>query len=133
MNVVVKKLSLIADDRGWLAEILKNELPEPIRQIHFSFSKQGVVRGNHYHKHRIEWLFVTSGCGQIFLEENVTGEKSMLAVSGDCPVLIKILPNVTHAIVNCGSEPMHLIVIASEIHSSKDPDTYYKLLISTER
>src|SRR5665647_542031 len=80
MNVVVKKLSLIADDRGWLAEVLKNELSEPIGQIHFSLSKQGVVRGNHYHKHRIEWLFVTSGSGKIFLEENVTGEKSELSL-----------------------------------------------------
>jgi UDP-2-acetamido-2,6-beta-L-arabino-hexul-4-ose reductase len=76
MNVEVKELPLISDDRGWLSEILKSGATEPIRQIHFSYSKQGVARGNHYHKHRIEWLFITSGVGTIFLEDIETGEKS---------------------------------------------------------
>jgi len=128
MNVEVKQLPLIADDRGWLAEILKNQCPDSIGQIHFSFSKQGVARGNHYHKHRIEWLFVTSGTGTIYLQDNATAEKKELAVSGSCPTLVKICPNVSHVIVNSGSEPMYLLVVASEKHSAEDPDTYHKQL-----
>jgi UDP-2-acetamido-2,6-beta-L-arabino-hexul-4-ose reductase len=126
MNIEVKQLPSITDERGWLAEILKSELKEPIGQIHFSVSKQGVARGNHYHKHRIEWLFVTNGTGTVFLEDNVTGEKSELMVSGSCPTLVKICPDVTHAIVNISQEPMCLLVISNEKHSVECPDTYRK-------
>jgi UDP-2-acetamido-2,6-beta-L-arabino-hexul-4-ose reductase len=130
MNVEVKTLPLISDDRGWLAELLKSELTEPIGQIHFSFSKQGVARGNHYHEHRIEWLFVTSGVGTIYLEDIVTGEKSEVTVSGSSPTLVKICPKVAHVIVNTGNEPMHLLVIANQKHSQENPDTFRKQIFS---
>ena len=105
MKVETKKLEIKADNRGWLTEIANTALSQTIKNIHFAFSKPGMVRGNHYHKQQIEWLFVTSGIGRVLLEDNIIKEKSKFTVSGDCPVLIKIFPNVTHAIVNCGSTP----------------------------
>jgi UDP-2-acetamido-2,6-beta-L-arabino-hexul-4-ose reductase len=126
MNVEVKKLAVIADNRGWLTELLKNEPSQTIEQIHFSVSKPGALRGNHYHKHRSEWLAVTSGVGKVFLEDNITKEKSEMMLSADCPALIKIYPNITHAIVNCGDALMHLLVITNQKHDSKDTDTYQK-------
>ena len=71
-------------------------------------------------------MFVTNGTGKISLEDNVTKEKSELTVSGDCPVLIKICPNVMHTIVNDGNEPMHLFILNSETHGQRDTDTFYK-------
>jgi UDP-2-acetamido-2,6-beta-L-arabino-hexul-4-ose reductase len=130
MNVEVKKLALISDDRGWLTEILKSsELP---LQVHFSFSKPSAVRGNHYHKHRVEWLCVTSGTARIIMEDNATKERKELIVTGDSPVLVKIYPDVTHAIENCASVPMHLLVIANEEPDSKDSDTYPRQIISKD-
>jgi UDP-2-acetamido-2,6-beta-L-arabino-hexul-4-ose reductase len=128
MNVEVRELSLIADERGWLAEILNSEAPITIGQIHFSVSKIGAVRGNHYHSHKTEWLFITSGTGKAFFEDNATKEKRELTASGNHPVLIKISPNTTHAIVNSGNEPMHLIAIQSEKYTSESPDTYRNLI-----
>jgi UDP-2-acetamido-2,6-beta-L-arabino-hexul-4-ose reductase len=125
MKVVIKKLDVIADNRGWLTEVLKSS-PVAIEQVHFSVSNPGAVRGNHYHKSRIEWMFVTNGTGKITLEDNVTKEKSELSVSGECPVLIKICPNVMHTIVNDGSGPMHLLILTSETHGQRDTDTFYK-------
>lgn len=124
MNVEVRELSLIADERGWLAEILNSEPPVTIGVVHFSVSKKGAVRGNHFHRIKTEWLLVTSGAGTAFFEDNATKEKSELTASGIRPVLIKISPNITHAIVNSGDEPMHLIAIESEKYSSESPDTY---------
>lgn len=124
MNVDIKKLEVIADNRGWLTEVLKSG--PAIEQVHFSVSKPGAVRGNHYHKSRIEWMFVTNGTGKISLEDNVTKEKSELTVSGDCPVLIKICPNVMHTIVNDGNGPMHLLILNSETHEQRETDTFYK-------
>jgi len=132
MNVEVEELAIIADKRGWLTEILKNSKPpQTMEQIHLSFSRPGTIRGNHYHKNRTEWLCVINGTGRVLLEDNVTKERNELTVSGDRPALIKISPNITHAIENCGKVPMHLLVITNEKHSSEDSDTYYKQLVTS--
>jgi UDP-2-acetamido-2,6-beta-L-arabino-hexul-4-ose reductase len=125
MNVDIKKLEIKADKRGWLTEVLKSG-PVAIEQVHFSVSNPGAVRGNHYHKSRIEWMLVTNGTGKINLEDYVTKEKSELFVSGECPVLIKICPNIMHTISNNGREPMHLLILTSEKHEQPDTDTFYK-------
>jgi UDP-2-acetamido-2,6-beta-L-arabino-hexul-4-ose reductase len=124
MNVDVKKLGVIADNRGWLTEVLKSG-PVTIEQVHFSVSKPGAVRGKHYHKSRIEWMFVTNGTGKITLKDNMTKETSELIVSGDCPVLIKICQNVMHTIRNNGLVPMHLLILTNERHRQPDTDTFY--------
>jgi UDP-2-acetamido-2,6-beta-L-arabino-hexul-4-ose reductase len=129
MQLETKELSSFSDKRGWLTEIL-NDAGQRIENIHYSYSEPGVVRGNHYHKHSTEWLCVTFGSAKIILEDNYTKERKELVVSGDSPVLVKIPPEITHAIENCSSEPMHLLVIANEKRSLTDSDTYPVLLIS---
>jgi len=124
MNVELKELAVIADNRGWLTEILKNDPSHAIEQIHFSVSKPGAIRGNHYHKNRTEWLVVTRGIGKIFLEDNITKERSEQTLFADIPILIKISPNITHTIVNSGDVPMHLLIITNQKHDLKDTDTY---------
>ena len=124
MKYEIKELSLFSDKRGWLIEIVNGVSPQKIEQIHYSYSNSGAVRGNHYHKHRAEWLCVTSGTGRIVLEDNFTKERKDLTVSGDSPVLVIIPPNITHAIENIADAPMHLLVIADEKRGSTDSDTY---------
>jgi UDP-2-acetamido-2,6-beta-L-arabino-hexul-4-ose reductase len=102
---------------------------EKIEQIHFAVSKPGAVRGNHYHKSRTEWLFVTSGIGRILLEDTSANERKELAVSGDTPVLVKISPGIVHAIENCSNKLMHLLVIVDEKPDSCNPDTFKRILI----
>ena len=46
------------DDRGFIKDILTNETIEHVTVIH---SKKGVVRGNHYHKDTIQWVYLHSG------------------------------------------------------------------------
>ena len=115
----------MTDNRGWLTEVLRSD-SVIIEQVHFSVSNPGAVRGNHYHKSRIEWMFVTNGIGKITLEDIFTEEKSEFVVSGDDPVLIKIFPNVKHMIVNDGSATMHLLILTSEKHGQPDADTFYE-------
>jgi UDP-2-acetamido-2,6-beta-L-arabino-hexul-4-ose reductase len=124
MNATIKQLTLISDNRGYLTEVLKSG-SEAIEQVHFSVSKPGVTRGNHYHKLRIEWMFVSSGIGKISLLENLSGEQQVLTVSGDIPMLVTIYPNITHTIVNCGTKPMHLFILTSKKHGNPDTDTFY--------
>ena len=109
---------------------MNDKTVQRIENIHYSYSEPGVVRGNHYHEHKIEWLCVTYGVGRIVLEDNVTKERKELTVSGDSPVLVKIPPKIAHAIENCSASlPMHLLVIVNEEFSSTDSDTYLSQLI----
>ena len=130
MQLEIKELAMFSDKRGWLTEILNDKPDQTIENIHYSYSKPGAVRGNHYHKHSTEWLCVTCGSGRIVLEDNATKEKKELVVSGDSPVLVKIPPKITHSIENCASVPMHLLMIMNEKHSSTYTDTYPGHLIS---
>lgn len=46
------------DHRGDIVDIL---VKEPIEFITMITSKQGTVRGNHYHKETFQWVFMLSG------------------------------------------------------------------------
>jgi UDP-2-acetamido-2,6-beta-L-arabino-hexul-4-ose reductase len=131
LQLEMKQLSVVSDNRGILTEILNDiKFGKRIGNIHYSCSEPGVVRGNHYHEHKIEWLCVIWGFGRIVLEDNVTKERKELTVSGDSPVLLKIPPRIAHAIENCdASLSMHLLVIVNEEFSLTDSDTYPKQLI----
>ena len=131
MILEIKELSKFSDKRGWLTEILNDKNGQKIGNIHYSYSKPGAVRGNHYHKRKTEWICVTFGRGRIVLEDNLTKERKELAMTGESPILIKIPPKIAHAIGNVDpSTPMHLLVIVNEETSSTDSDTYPILIIS---
>ena len=64
------------DERGWLAEIARtSELPKPIRQTNVSFSRQGTIRGLHYHERGQDDLFVClQGRARVVALNRETGE-----------------------------------------------------------
>lgn len=133
MQLEIKQLSKISDKRGWLTEIINDKTDQRTKNIHYSYSEPGAIRGNHYHEHKTEWLCVTYGIGRIVLEDNMTKERKELEVSGNSPVLVKIPPKITHAIENCDANlSMHLMVIMNEEYDSSNPDTYLKQLIFTK-
>ena len=55
----VVPLRRFEDERGWLAEIARaTKMAKPIRQTNVSFSRQGTIRGLHYHERGQDDLFV---------------------------------------------------------------------------
>jgi dTDP-4-dehydrorhamnose 3,5-epimerase len=47
------------DERGWFVELRRDSvLPRPTHQTNISFSRQGVIRGLHYHRRGQDDLFV---------------------------------------------------------------------------
>jgi glucose-1-phosphate thymidylyltransferase len=69
-------LSRFEDERGWLTEIAKTDaLPKPIRQTNVSFSRQGTIRGLHYHERGQDDLFVClQGRARVVALDRETGE-----------------------------------------------------------
>ena len=55
----LKKLEAsVIDDRGTILDILSDN---PMEHATVITSKKGVVRGHHYHKETIQWVYVLSG------------------------------------------------------------------------
>jgi dTDP-4-dehydrorhamnose 3,5-epimerase-like enzyme len=50
-----------SDDRGTIEDLLEG----PIDSVTEIFTRQGAVRGNHYHKETTQWTYVVSGCLRI--------------------------------------------------------------------
>jgi dTDP-4-dehydrorhamnose 3,5-epimerase len=47
------------DERGWFSEIYRaSQIEKPVRQTNISFSREGVIRGLHFHERGQDDLFV---------------------------------------------------------------------------
>lgn len=108
--------------------LVENTLPQIFQKAkHFfiSKSKPGVVRGNHYHKHKKEWLYVLSGRAKIYLYDLKTKKVTVFSVDEKRPELIEIGTNLVHAVKNIGKKEMIILAIINEKFNPKKPDTFY--------
>ena len=63
------------DERGWLAEIARaGRLPEQLRQTNVSFSRQGTIRGLHYHERQSDLFVCLQGRARVVALDRDTGE-----------------------------------------------------------
>ena len=92
VNVTRIPLRLFDDDRGWFMELMRaSGLPKPIRQSNLSFSRQGVIRGLHYHERGQDDLFVClSGMVRVVVLERTSGETFCEDIGDDNPVALYI-------------------------------------------
>lgn len=87
MDCKIRKIEKHSDNRGKLVVFLKNrELKKNNKefgQVYFiTFSKKGIVRGNHYHKNWREWFAVVDGKVQAELED-VRSKKHISVILDD--------------------------------------------------
>lgn len=126
----VKNLKKHVDERGLLVEILRDdEIDEEIKQVYFSITKPGAVRGNHYHKRKVEWFCVIRGLAKLVMEDIVSRERREYILNGKDPKIVKVPPGVAHAIQNIGDSDMYLVIIVNEVFDPNDPDTYYMQIL----
>jgi dTDP-4-dehydrorhamnose 3,5-epimerase len=80
------------DERGWFSELARaSALPKPIRQVNLSRSRQGVIRGLHYHERGQDDLFVClAGTVRVVVLDLTTGESFSEDIGDDNPVAIYV-------------------------------------------
>jgi len=116
-----EKLEIKGDERGNFIEVFK--FPG-LGQIGYSTTKPGVVRGNHYHTHKIEKFCVIEGNALIRLRNRDTNEIKEYGVSGNEPEIVEMTTGWTHNIKNVGDTEMKLLIWANEVFNPDDPDTF---------
>jgi dTDP-4-dehydrorhamnose 3,5-epimerase len=81
-----------ADERGWFAELARaSALPKPIRQVNLSRSRQGVIRGLHYHERGQDDVFVClAGMVRVVVLDLRAGDTFCEDIGDDNPVAIYV-------------------------------------------
>lgn len=110
------------DARGELCEIMKMVGGG---QMFFSTTRPGVVRGNHFHTRKIEWLCVVRGDAVVRLRRVGDAKWREFRVSGREPQFITIPPLYTHQIENVGSDEMLTMFWCNEIFEAGNSDTFH--------
>ncbi|MBU1063073.1 dTDP-4-dehydrorhamnose 3,5-epimerase family protein [Patescibacteria group bacterium] len=109
-GVIVKKINKYEDERGWLAEIYRDDEIniQPVMG-YISFTKMGVVRGPHEHIEQADgFVFVGPGNFELHLwdrrsDSSTNGEYLKIEVGENNPVLVIVPPGVVHG-YKCISE-----------------------------
>jgi glucose-1-phosphate thymidylyltransferase len=112
------------DARGWLAEIARTSgLPKPIRQTNVSFSRQGTIRGLHYHERGQDDLFVClQGRARVVALDRETGEAFCEDIGDGNFAAVYVPGNLAH-----GFEALTDVLMlyhVTEEYDSADPDEH---------
>lgn len=118
------------DDRGSFTELVRTM---DSGQFSISFSKPGIVRGNHYHNTKMERFIVVKGTAKIKLKKVNDEEYGEFIVNDDDIKVITIPVGYTHSIENIGEDEMILIMWCNELFNTKHPDTYFMEVKNEER
>lgn len=111
------------DQRGYLFEFFKAHSGG---QAFSSLTKPGIVRGNHYHRRKVERFCVLAGEAEIKLRKIKTNEVRTYRVSGEKPVVVDMPVLYTHNIKNIGKSDLYTLFWTNEIFNAQDSDTFYE-------
>jgi dTDP-glucose pyrophosphorylase/dTDP-4-dehydrorhamnose 3,5-epimerase-like enzyme len=106
------------DERGWLTEIARTgALPKPIRQTNVSFSRQGTIRGLHYHERGQDDLFVClQGRARIVALDRETGQTFSEDIGDDNFSAVYVPGNLAH-----GFEALTDVLMLYHVTEEYDP------------
>jgi len=138
MNYIKVEKPKHSDERGQLVEFLtRKELPKnaPFGHIYFvTFTKRGVVRGNHYHQKKDEYFGIAYGKVRLVIEDIKTKKRKSFILSATSPqfVRIKIGPNIAHAVESLSPKAV-LIDYFPIPYDPNNPDNHPYILINPKK
>ena len=113
-GVIVRDLRKFVDERGWLAELFRqDEISEEVYPVmsYISMTLPGVTRGPHEHLEQTDYFcFLGPSNFKLVLwdnrkESSTYMNKMVLFVGEDNPKAVIIPPRVVHAYKNVGGKP----------------------------
>ena len=130
-GVKIKKLKVIADERGRLMEILRidDEMFSNFGQVYMTAAYPGVVKGWHYHKKQFDNMAVIKGMMKIALydarQTSMTcGEVNEIFAGEHNPVLVHIPPYVHHGFKCISNDEALVVNVPSEPYNYQEPDEF---------
>jgi dTDP-4-dehydrorhamnose 3,5-epimerase len=131
-GVKAKPLRVIADERGWLMEILRSDDQEfftRFGQVYTSATYPGVVKAWHYHQRQIDNFACVAGMIKLVLVDTRPGSPTSGVVNEfflgvQNPLLVQV-PNLVYHGWKCISPEVALVVnVPNEPYHYADPDEH---------
>jgi dTDP-4-dehydrorhamnose 3,5-epimerase len=130
-GVHVKKLNVIADERGRLMEILRcdDACFEQFGQMYMTTNYPGVVKAWHFHKLQTDNVCCLKGMIKIVLYDaregsETKGETNEFFIGDHNPMLVTIPPGIYHGWKCISNEESIVISAPTEPYNYQQPDEY---------
>jgi dTDP-4-dehydrorhamnose 3,5-epimerase len=131
-GVKVKELRPIADERGWLMEILRGddrELFSRFGQVYVSATYPGVVKAWHYHRAQTDTFVCIAGMIKLVLVDTrddspTRGLVNEFFLGVHSPLLVQVPKLVYHGWKCIGAEPSLVINVPDEPYNYAEPDEH---------
>ena len=123
-GVEVYPLLTHEDERGWFMELMRSSnLPKPVKQSNLVFSREGVIRGLHYHERGQSDLFAClTGMVRIVVLDRETGETFTVDIGDDNPVTV-FVPGIHAHGYEALTDSLFLYHVTEE-YDPADPDEH---------
>lgn len=128
-GVKVKKLLKHSDDRGFFAEILRDdeEWLSHFGQLSWSTSYPGVIKAFHYHEKQDDIWFFPSGNAQVVLYDlrafsSTKGQTNVFYMGEHNPILLFIPRGVAHGYRVLGENSATIIYCTTKSYNHSSPD-----------
>jgi len=123
-GVEVYPLRTHEDERGWFMELMRSSnLPRPVKQSNLVFSREGVIRGLHYHERGQSDLFAClTGMVRIVVLDRETGETFTVDIGDDNPVTV-FVPGIHAHGYEALTDSLFLYHVTEE-YDPADPDEH---------
>ncbi|MFJ7928494.1 dTDP-4-dehydrorhamnose 3,5-epimerase family protein [Peribacillus sp. NPDC096448] len=129
-GVKVKKLVKHCDDRGFFAELVRDDEPELLSrfgQASCSMSYPGVIKAFHYHEKQDDLWFFPSGNAQVVLYDlregsSTKGETDVYYMGEENPIMLLIPKGVAHGYRVLGQKPATILYFTTESYNPLNPD-----------
>lgn len=129
-GVKIKKLVKHCDDRGFFAELVRDDEPhllEKFGQASWSMSYPGVIKAFHYHEKQDDLWFFPSGNAQVVLYDlregsPTKGETDVYYMGEENPIMLLIPKGVAHGYRVLGNKPATIIYFTTESYFKENPD-----------
>jgi len=102
-GVIIKKINKNSDNRGWLAEIFRNDEGEfKPAMSYVSITKPGFIRGPHEHREQSDFfIFLGPGNFELYLwdnreKSNTFKQHEKIIVGEDNPTSVIVPPGIIH-------------------------------------
>ena len=112
-DVVIRPLTKFLDERGWLAELFREDEIEATAMpvmAYISMTQPGIARGPHEHVEQADYFcFIGPSNFKVYLwdtrgDSPTRGIRQIIYTGMDSPMMLIVPPGVVHAYKNIGTE-----------------------------
>lgn len=128
-GVISRKLIRHCDDRGFFAEVVRDDdhLLSHFGQLSWSTSYPGVIKAFHYHEEQDDLWFFPSGNAQVVLYDlrehsSTAGETNVYYMGENNPSILLIPKGVAHGYRVLGQKPATVVYCTTKSYNHSQPD-----------